>query len=160
MKPVKRSKELQPLSRDHHHGLLFCWKIKQGLDKSVELDRIKRYISYFSEGHLFPHFDQEENLLNLKRADIHCAQAINDHIQIKNLIEQILSGDSTSPEMFNSLIDDLNKHIRFEERVLFPHLEAILSPEELDKIGNQLNKFEMENHFTDVFADEFWVIPK
>ena len=31
IKPLKRSKELAPLSREHHDGLLFAWKIKQGL---------------------------------------------------------------------------------------------------------------------------------
>ena len=28
-KPLKRVKELQELSREHHHGLLLCWKITE-----------------------------------------------------------------------------------------------------------------------------------
>src|SRR5690606_10923423 len=29
-KPIKRNKDLQPFSRDHHHSLLLCWKIRTG----------------------------------------------------------------------------------------------------------------------------------
>ncbi|CDF79955.1 hypothetical protein BN863_22430 [Formosa agariphila KMM 3901] len=32
-KPLKRHKSLQPLSRDHHHGLLLAWKIRADLRK-------------------------------------------------------------------------------------------------------------------------------
>jgi hypothetical protein len=31
IKPIKRNKHLKWLSRDHHFGLLACWKIRQGL---------------------------------------------------------------------------------------------------------------------------------
>lgn len=40
-KSIKRTKALQPLSRDHHHGLLLCWKIRQGIKLNVEPERIK-----------------------------------------------------------------------------------------------------------------------
>ena len=32
-KPQKRHKALQPLSREHHHGLLLSWKIRSGFNK-------------------------------------------------------------------------------------------------------------------------------
>ncbi|WP_241739476.1 hypothetical protein [Aestuariibaculum marinum] len=33
MKPLKRHKALQPLSREHHYGLLLTWKIRTGFKK-------------------------------------------------------------------------------------------------------------------------------
>ena len=39
-KPIKRHKALQPLSRDHHHGLLLSWKIRAGFSKNIEPNRI------------------------------------------------------------------------------------------------------------------------
>ena len=35
-KPLKRHAGLVELSRDHHHGLLLSWKIRQGLKKEIE----------------------------------------------------------------------------------------------------------------------------
>jgi len=46
--PIKRSIALQPLSREHHHGLLLCWKIRTGLKKGIDIDRIKNIQIGFS----------------------------------------------------------------------------------------------------------------
>ena len=35
-KPLKRNPNLVPLSREHHYGLLFCWKLKQGLANGTD----------------------------------------------------------------------------------------------------------------------------
>ena len=35
-KPIKRHKAIQPLSREHHQGLLLCWKIGKGFEKGIE----------------------------------------------------------------------------------------------------------------------------
>jgi len=40
--PIKRNEALKPLSRDHHHGLLLCWKIRQGIKLNIEPERIKK----------------------------------------------------------------------------------------------------------------------
>ncbi len=42
------------LSRDHPHGFLLSWKIRQGVKKEIEPERIKRYA-----GHFF--FDQKKS---------------------------------------------------------------------------------------------------
>lgn len=160
MKPVKRSIQLQPLSRDHHHGLLFCWKIKQGLAKDVELGRMQDYIKYFYAGHLQPHFKAEEDIIESHLDDHFCAQAIEEHKSIGQLINKITKEDGTSVGLLNQLIELLNHHIRFEERTLFPHLEVLLSPEELHTVGLKLADMEKNDAFVDAFPDEFWITPK
>ena len=52
--------------------------------------------------------------------------------------------------------DTVDDHIRFEERVLFPHLQQKLSDAELEKIGGQL----VHEPFVDEYEDEFWVKSK
>ncbi len=62
-KPIKRNENMVPLSRDHHFGLLFCWKIRQGLKAKIDLERIRKYILHFWKSHLEQHFKEEETLL-------------------------------------------------------------------------------------------------
>ncbi len=50
------------------------------------------------------------------------------------------------------LADIVDDHIRFEERVLFPHLQEQLSDEQLEKIGEQI----VNEPLTDNYEDEFW----
>src|SRR5690606_36276296 len=62
-KPIKRDENIQPFSREHHHGLLLSWKIKTGFKKNLELERIKRYTDWFYKNQLLPHFEAEEKYL-------------------------------------------------------------------------------------------------
>ena len=43
-KPLKRNPNLVPLSREHHFGLLFAWKLKQGLAKNTSLETMRDYV--------------------------------------------------------------------------------------------------------------------
>jgi len=47
-------------------------------------------------------------------------------------------------------------HIRFEERVLFPHLEKELPVSTLEKVGAYLEQ-QHQSPFTEEFADTFLV---
>ena len=82
-KPLKRNKNIQILSREHHHGLLFCWKIKAGLNKAVDPKRIIAYINFFWDSHLRMHFKEEEDLLFLKSEDSMCREALIQHEEIR-----------------------------------------------------------------------------
>jgi hypothetical protein len=61
LKPIKRSNELKALSREHHDGLLLCWKINTGLNKNIALDRITSYLVDFFDHSIEAHFAEEEN---------------------------------------------------------------------------------------------------
>ena len=138
IKPIKRSSQLAPLSREHHDGLLFAWKIKQGLDNKTPLDKLRKYSLWYWQQHIKPHFFQEEKILMPYMPANHpmAKQLKEEHDQIRELI---LSLDAEADERdFTILADLLNKHIRFEERQLFAFLEEILTPEQLDKVFQQL----------------------
>src|SRR3569833_3853637 len=61
--PIKRSKELVSLSKEHHDGLLLCWKINSGLKKGNDPARNARYIVFFYVSDLCRHFIEEEKFI-------------------------------------------------------------------------------------------------
>ncbi len=150
--PIKRSIALQPLSREHHHGLLLCWKLRTGLKKGIDIDRIKKYSDWFFKNSLSTHFNIEEEFVFPLLGNEHelVKKALTDHRRLKRLFE-----DTTDIEKSLSLLEEeLEKHIRFEERVLFPAIETIANEKELQLI--------MEIHSEDStyedWGDEFWKI--
>lgn len=153
--PLKRSQEMQILSRDHHYGLLFSRRIKQGIDKKTDTLRMKNYVNYFWNQHLKDHFlDEEVLLFNRFDSENPCIQAKRDHQIIVDLIEGINNADHNDYTVFEKFFTFLDHHIRFEERIVFPHLEKIISESTLSSIGYFLEK--QHHEFVDDFKDEFW----
>lgn len=157
-KPIKRNSQLLPVSREHHFGLLFCWKIRQGIIKSVAVERMLHYVRFFFEGHLDAHFEEEERLLFIDKADALVQSAINQHTALRGQIQGLLLSDAgtVSREQLSRLTDDLDEHIRFEERILFPHLEQALAPGHLNWIGDRLHDHD-RHRFIDTYPDVFWL---
>lgn len=157
-KPIKRSEYIVKLSRDHHASLLFCWKIRQAKRLEIAPSRVKPYVAYFSADHMRPHFDEEEQILFPPAInDPLVKQAFTEHQDIYRLVDQIaLAEDKELQPLLDEIAETVDKHVRFEERVLFPHLEKIIPEVELKKISDQLDH-EPEK---DTYADEFWVKPR
>lgn len=157
-KPIKRGKELKALSREHHFGLLFCWKIREGIKLNVAVPRLRAYVNYFWENHLKNHFLNEEVLLFDRLDEAVCRQAETDHLAITSQIEKINAAQDDDVNALNVLADILSKHIRFEERIAFPLLEEKLSGPTLQGISLFLEK-DHSGDFKDEYKDEFWVKP-
>ena len=155
--PIKRTEYIKALSKDHHSGLLFCWKIKEGIKKGVTTDRLNSYMNYFWEGHLKSHFEEEEVLLfNPLKDDPLSIQALDEHVQLLAQINSLNTPGLHDTGEYLDFTQVLTDHIRFEERVLFPHLEQALSQEALVKIGEALHSAH-EIPFEDTYKDEFWI---
>jgi hemerythrin-like domain-containing protein len=83
-------------------------------------------------------------------------RAKKEHVLIHQYIEALSQvQDTPLTEQLQHLVDQLDKHIRFEERELFPHLEKILMPEQLDLIGKRLKEATGPEE-EDRFEDAFW----
>ncbi|HXI00761.1 MAG TPA: hemerythrin domain-containing protein [Sphingobacteriaceae bacterium] len=156
-KPINRNPNIQELSKDHHFGLLFCWKIKEGLKKDIDLERLKTYLNFFWNGHLKIHFQEEEILLFNEDNDSLCDKAKNDHQNITHTIDQINAAQIQQAPLYVNLTTILTDHIRFEERLLFPHLEVLLPPERLQEIGKMLANARKADTFKDNYTDQFWI---
>ncbi|HCN84967.1 MAG TPA: cation-binding protein [Sphingobacteriaceae bacterium] len=153
---MKRNKDLQALSRDHHHGLLLGWKIRQGLKYLSDPRIIVNYIAYFSTAALFPHFEEEEKqiLTYLSISDPLKQRTLREHKNISLLIHQLTSDKEIESAGLLKIAESVDEHIRFEERELFPHLEEVLNDDQLGKIGIAIDS----NHrpFLESFTNEFW----
>lgn len=157
-KPVKRSPHIIKLSRDHHASLLFCWKLRQGEKKAIEQERMQKYVTYFFEKHLKPHFrEEEEFLFSHAKNDAMVLRTIDEHKNINQLASKIIGSDSENlTNEFTAIADMVDQHVRFEERELFPHMEEMLSEKQLIKISEKLGHAPKK----DTFEDEFWVREK
>ena len=155
-KPIKRNINIVKLSKDHHASLLFCWKIRQGIKYHIHFTRLVDYVQYFWDRHFCEHFKEEEEFLFAPNMDEFVQRGINDHREIQKLIERL------SPETYlnqqnllSELADTVNEHVRYEERILFPHLEEKLSDEQLEIIGKQRT----DEPLIDNYEDNFWTKP-
>jgi hemerythrin-like domain-containing protein len=151
IKPIKRSEQLAPLSRDHHDGLLFAWKIKQGLKNGTDPEAMMAYVHWFWSNHLQLHFSQEEHLLlaHLSDSDELAQQLMSEHQDIK----QVISGEA-SAFLLADLADKITAHIRFEERQLFPYIEQTITTDALNSIHKKLDQ---QSHCPEKWENEFWL---
>ncbi len=151
-KPIKRHTALRPLSRDHHYGLLFCWKIKEGVKWDIAMERLERYTTWFWSTQLAKHFEIEEMYLFSVLGDEHelIKQAKAEHSSIKDIFESKIKDKETLLQL--GLI--LEAHIRFEERILFNEIQQAASAEQLEDIQEYHHDL-----FNSEWEDEFWVKP-
>lgn len=151
MTAIKRTKELWPFSHDHHDALLLCWKIRNGISKGIDRERIKSYAEWFFRNHLIKHFEEEEQYLFpiLGNENDLVQRALNEHLRLRNLFEFT----DTSDELLTSIANELEGHIRFEERVLFNEIQKVATEDELKKIENLVTHTTACENWNDRFWD-------
>ena len=154
-KPVKRSEYIVELSRDHHAGLLFSWKIREGIKRKVSADRLLKYLNFFWKGHLNAHFREEEALLFNRSDDPFSQQAKTEHQQLEARLHQLNAANKKDITEFSGFAAALVEHIRFEERQCFPYYETHLSVTVLGSVSKYL-KEQHPTPFKDDYPDEFW----
>lgn len=157
--PIKRHPAIVSFSKNHHFGLLLVWKIRQGLGKAVDPARISNYVSFFFKEDLGKHFKEEEQLLfcELPEKDSLRRRAEADHQSILKLVAAITEQKSDIA-LLNQLADELEAHIRFEERELFNHLQNNIESGKLEEIAKRFpnNGKAIDEKWEDVF----WEINK
>ncbi len=147
--PLKRHKGLQPLSREHHQGLILALNVDKGVKKEVEFSRIAKYINVNFVELLEPHFQFEERevFTFLPVPNEYRKSAELQHAEIRKVVEELRT--LSDCKLFADL---LRKHIRFEERELFELIQKHVDAEEL----NQLNGKWEENLSCINWKDRFW----
>ena len=146
---MKRHEALVQLSRDHHFGLLLCWKLKEGLKKDISVERMSKYIVLFYEQNLKPHFAEEEETIFLILGNAHplIEEAISQHREL----EKMISDGFETPKQIQTFRDLLELHIRTEERQIFPEIENTATEEELQNLLKQNYPELKEPEYEDLF---------
>jgi hypothetical protein len=152
--PIKRSKQLAGVSREHHETLLFVWKIKQGVAYEIAPERIAAYCEWYWNNHLREHFHREEVALSkiLPPSHVLMNNMIEDHEAIKIKMEQVI--DDPSYHLLKRLAQIIYYHIRFEERTLFIHIENAATTEGLEEAAVLLT---CAKNIKQLWNDEFWI---
>lgn len=147
---MKRASYLHGLTSDHHHGLVFCSRLKKGVAKNIEINRLKEYSYWFWQTDLLHHFETEEKYL-LFLADIKpelTQQLLREHAQLRAFFED----ENPDLNTFENIANLLEKHIHFEEQIFFNIVEAYIQADiiqELEK--NHPKKTEIPQ-----WHDTFW----
>lgn len=135
---MKRSEELAPLSRDHHQALFVALQLKRGIPGS------EAAFLGFIEGHGREHFRIEEEIVlpvwlaaDSKADGRLAARIAAEHLEIRSCARRLRAGSFTD-EARIELGVLLGHHIRFEERELFPLIEAGLGADRLAALGAEV----------------------
>lgn len=150
-KPIKRHAALKPLSRQHHSGLLFSWKLRKGFSENIDIDRIKEYANWFFKHEIQPHFKLEEEYIFSVLDSKHPLKlrALKEHRRL----ERLFLDDKNPKNTLSLLEEELEAHIRFEERVLFAEIQEVATNDILEKIEN----VHLEINSTEEYPDPFWL---
>ncbi|MDH7603825.1 MAG: hemerythrin domain-containing protein [Melioribacter sp.] len=145
---MKRHKALIRLSREHHDGLILAQIIKKGAPhyKGMPSNLVdkKDYTINFFQNYLIKHFNDEENILMklLQGKDTFLdklfEQMINEHVEIKLLIDKIKSEENYE-NYLDKLGYTLEKHIRMEERELFDRIQTVIDDKTLNALEEKLS---------------------
>ena len=146
---MKRHEALVQLSRDHHFGLLLCWKLKEGLKREISVERMSNYIGLFYLQNLKPHFAEEEETIFKVLGEEHplIKEAISQHRTFHKMIED---GFQT-PEQIETFRSLLELHIRTEEREIFPEIEKQATDKQLADILKLAHPELKEPDYDDIF---------
>ena len=144
---MKRHEALAPLSREHHGALIMAQLLKRNAPayKGMPTDLAGKvlYATQFYNTHLIAHFAAEEKVFEKLKGissllDDGIKEIIEEHILLRKLFTEIdVQEDLVS--YLDVLGHSLDKHIRKEERELFPLIEKEADETMLSSILPLLN---------------------
>jgi hemerythrin-like domain-containing protein len=145
---IKRSRQLKPLSSEHHHALLVAFQLKKGLaghgdsaGAPKDLPGLVALARRFEDSVFLAHTRAEEELLgqHLPAADTRRLQF--EHRELVRLLDVGRQGHSADARhALTAFADLLERHVRWEERELFPACETAMGEDALAMVGHELEK--------------------
>jgi hypothetical protein len=139
---VKRSDALRSLSREHHQALT----IAQELRRTDAGERAAARFAEFWRHEGARHFRIEEEvllptweLLGTVHSEA-AARLAREHLELRTAA--LALGEKPSLAAIRALGEKLAAHVRFEERELFPLIEADLGEAELERLARAVAEAE------------------
>ena len=133
---MKRTPALTPLSHDHHQALV----VAQRLRRAQEFDGPAREFHHFWASQGRAHFAIEEEVLlplwaALGNAELeHVERVAREHLAIRAAALD-LEWAAADIDRLHRLGELLAAHVRYEERVLFPAIEADLDSAAIERLA-------------------------
>jgi hemerythrin-like domain-containing protein len=143
---MKRSAALRTLSHQHHQGLYAALQLKRAQQKTAANAR-QAFVDFFErEG--ARHFRIEEELLlpayarHAQFDEPAIVRVLTEHVDLRRRGQDLENSADPDPYVLRELGERLERHIRFEERVLFPMIEEALAPDELQRLAAAIERAE------------------
>ena len=145
---IRRSREMKPLSSEHHHALLVAYQLKKGLaghgdsaGAPRDLPGLVALARRFEDTTFQAHTRAEEELLSPHLAAPDAARLRDEHRRLTRLLETARQGTAPDTRQALTLFAELlERHVRWEERELFPGCETGVGPDVLATIGHELER--------------------
>ena len=145
---IKRSRQLKPLSSEHHHALLVAFQLKKGLAGQPEaagaprdLAGLQALARRFEDSTLLTHTRAEEDLLTRFSSPSDANRLRAEHAELVRLLGEARQGRPADVRpALAAFADLLERHVRWEERELFPSCEAAMGEDGLASVGHELEK--------------------
>ncbi len=158
---MKRSTFLVPLSWEHHNALLNANRLQKGLANQTEINILLEFSNFVWQQDLLPHFEREENIImksdHWPKVDESLRkQVLAEHRAMADLVKQMNEENEESliREELGQLAESVIRHVRFEERELFPAIEKEFDLKELQRIEQALRKAHVPGCTT--WNPKFW----
>lgn len=146
--PAKRHPSLIPLSREHHLGLLLAFRLCHGFPRTRKpsdspQEQAEDTIRFFHDN-LGAHFRAEEDVLfpAIRTYAPHAAAVLatltSEHAALRAQVEQLAHAppdEAALLPLLRTFGDLLERHIRREERELFPLYETHVPEAEATRLG-------------------------
>jgi hypothetical protein len=135
---MKRHAALQPLSRDHHVALVVAQRLRRATEADADAAR-DGFLSYWRE-HGAQHFRVEEDVLLPAFAiygdpeDDSVVQMLLDHVRIRATALLLEREPSPQVDALHELGAALGRHVRLEERTVFPLIEEAMPEDAIEAL--------------------------
>jgi hemerythrin-like domain-containing protein len=151
-RPSKRHPSLRELTVDHHHALVQAHRLIKAADGDEAAHRYaaQEFLNFW-HSHANAHFREEDEALlpffarfgEVNQEPIN--QMLREHVLIRRLVKDLQQQVSTHIEAasLRTLGQTLEAHVRLEERVVFPILEATLPENVMPELAAQLEAFRL-----------------
>ena len=145
---AKRHPSLVPLSREHHLALLLVFRLRHVLPRTQNSPQEQAGDTvHFFHSKLATHFRAEEEALfplihkTLPQAESLLNTLIAEHAEMRTqaqALEQTASDTAVLTTQLKAFGDLLERHVRSEERELFPLFEANLPEDEAEQLKDTI----------------------
>ena len=134
---MKRDPALKRLSHDHHHALVAARRLRLAADGGDVHAEAVSFLRFFREESVRHFREEEEQLFPLvvdhQEAQPLVIQALLEHQQLHAVTARLATGEMAAMADLALLLE---RHVRFEERELFPLIERL--------VGDRLSAVEFD----------------
>lgn len=154
---MQRAESLQPLSRQHKSALMTCLLVRKGISKQAPVAVIADFLWQSWNTDIRPHFEEEEQKLlpALSRHAEGKAMAVTierDHELLRNAFIRLQQLGLTH-SLLGAIADQLEQHVRYEERIVFQRMQDFLTA---DEIGRFQFLDDQHTPICNTYSNHFW----